>query len=137
MSKRYTNVSPSDVIWSNLSMNPYEYRIRFALFWTATLALILFWAVPVAFVGAVSNVHALCDQFSWLSWICRLPSVVVGIISGILPPALLAVLMLMLPVVLRMLSRFEGTPTRTAVEVSLMTRYFLFQVLVSCFFFSF
>lgn len=131
MAKRYSNVSPQDVIWSNLNMNPYESRVRTAISWTATVALILFWAVPVAFVGAVSNVHALCNQFGWLSWICKLPSVVVGIISGILPPALLAVLMLLLPIILRMMSKFEGTPTRTAVELSLMTRYFLFQVLVS------
>lgn len=105
--------------------------MRRALSWAATIALIVFWAAPVAFVGAVSNVHALCDTASWLAWICRLPGVVVGIISGILPPALLAVLMLLLPIVLRMLSRFEGTPTKTAVELSLMTRYFLFQVIHS------
>lgn len=132
MSQRYTNVSPEDVIWSNLNMNPYEARVRTAISWGLTAVLILFWAIPVAFVGAVSNVHALCNQFGWLNWICALPSVVVGIISGILPPALLAVLMMLLPIILRMLSKFEGTPTRTAVELSLMTRYFLFQVLVRC-----
>lgn len=131
MAQRYTNVAPDDVIWSNLNMNPYEARGRTAISWAATLGLIIFWAVPVAFVGAVSNIHALCAQFSWLAWICKLPSVVVGIISGILPPVLLAVLMLLLPIVLRMLSRFEGVPTRNAVELSLMNRYFMFQVTVS------
>ncbi|KAI0092654.1 DUF221-domain-containing protein [Irpex rosettiformis] len=131
MSKRYVNVSPEDVIWSNLNMNPYEARVRTAISWAATVALIIFWAVPVAFIGAVSNVHALCNQFSWLSWICDLPNVVVGIISGILPPALLAVLMLLLPIVLSMLSKYEGTPTRTAVELSLMSKYFVFQVVHS------
>lgn len=125
------NVAPSDVIWSNLGMNPYESRVRVAISWAATLALIIFWALPVAFVGAVSNVHALCDTASFLAWICKLPSVVVGIISGILPPVLLAVLMMLLPIVLRLLSRFEGTPTKTATELSLMTRYFMFQVIVS------
>ncbi|THG97592.1 hypothetical protein EW026_g4428 [Hermanssonia centrifuga] len=99
--------------------------------WAATVALIIFWALPVAFVGAVSNVHSLCNTFGWLAWICKLPGVVVGIISGILPPVLLAVLMMFLPIVLRMLARFEGMPTKTAVELSLMSRYFLFQVLHS------
>jgi len=55
----------------------------------------------VAFVGIVSNIHALCVQYSWLAWICGLPSPVVGIIQGILPPVLLAVLMMLLPIVLR------------------------------------
>jgi calcium permeable stress-gated cation channel len=132
MAARYTNVAPSDVIWSNLGMNPYESRVRKVISWAATLVLIIFWAIPVAFVGAVSNIHALCQTASWLAWICKLPGVVVGIISGILPPVLLAVLMLLLPIVLRLFSKFEGVPTRTSVELSLMTRYFMFQVIVSC-----
>lgn len=102
----------------------------------------------VAFVGIVSNIHALCVQYSWLAWICGLPSPVVGIIQGILPPVLLAVLMMLLPIVLRyvnftfigcqmlirvgnrLLARFEGIPKRTGLELSLMTRFFIFQVIV-------
>lgn len=133
MTARYMNVAPEDVVWGNLGMNPYQARVRKAISWAATLALIIFWSVPVAFVGVVSNVHSLCETASWLAWICKLPGVVVGIISGILPPLLLAVLMLLLPIVLRLFSKFEGTPTRTAIELSLMTRYFLFQVVVSSF----
>lgn len=101
MSQKYTEVAPADVIWGNLNLNPYEAKIRFAISWAATLALILLWAFPVAFVGAVSNVSALCKKFSWLHWICTLPSVVVGIISGLLPPVMLAVLMMLLPIILR------------------------------------
>lgn len=85
----------------------------------------------MAFIGAVSNIHSLCSTYHWLAWICNLPSVIVGIISGILPPALLAILMMLLPVVLRLLARFEGIPQRTGIELSLMDRYFLFQVIVS------
>ena len=85
----------------------------------------------MAFIGIVSNVHSLCATYSWLAWLCDLPSVIVGIISGILPPALLAILMLLLPIILRLLARFEGMPQRSAIELSLMTRYFMFQVIVS------
>ncbi|EKM58161.1 uncharacterized protein PHACADRAFT_26687 [Phanerochaete carnosa HHB-10118-sp] len=128
---RQFGVAPEDVIWANLNLNPYEARIRIAVSWGITLGLIILWAFPVAFVGAVSNIHALCMTYKWLAWICTLPSIIVGIISGILPPVLLAVLMMMLPIVLRLLSRLEGTPTRTGIELSLMTRYFLFEVLHS------
>jgi len=85
----------------------------------------------VAFVGAISNIHSLCQTYSWLRWICNLPSPVVGIISGILPPVLLALLFILLPIVLRLLARFEGIPMRTGVELSLMDRFFLFEVIVS------
>ncbi|KAF8320384.1 DUF221-domain-containing protein [Clavulina sp. PMI_390] len=131
MAARYTDMAPEDVIWSNLNLNPYEAKIRKAISWAATMALVLLWAFPVAFVGAVSNVSALCVKFSWLHWICTLPSVVVGIISGLLPPVMLAVLMMLLPIVLRLLAKFEGIPSRSRVELSLMSRFFIFQVIHS------
>ncbi|KAG8679097.1 hypothetical protein FRC08_017225, partial [Ceratobasidium sp. 394] len=128
MAEKYTEVAPADVIWGNLGINPYEARIRRVISYAATTALIVFWSIPVAFVGIVSNVSQLCVQFKWLHWLCTLPSVIVGIISGVLPPVALAILMMLLPIVLRLLARFEGIPRRTGLELSLMTRYFIFQV---------
>ncbi|TFK27166.1 DUF221-domain-containing protein [Coprinopsis marcescibilis] len=131
MSSRYIEVAPSDVIWANLGLNPYEQKLRMAISYAATAGLIILWAFPVAFVGAVSNIYSVCATVSWLAWICDLPKVVVGIISGILPPVLLAVLMMLLPIVLRLLARFEGIPKYTGLELSLMTRFFIFQVVHS------
>lgn len=87
----------------------------------------------VAFIGIVSNIANLCQTYHWLAWLCTLPETVVGIIQGILPPVLLALLMMLLPVFLRFLAQFEGIPRRTGVELSLMSRYFSFQVIVSSF----
>ncbi|KAJ2934197.1 hypothetical protein H1R20_g2935, partial [Candolleomyces eurysporus] len=131
MSSRYIEVAPSDVIHTNLNLNPYEQKIRLAVSYAATAGLILLWAFPVAFVGVVSNIHTVCAEVSFLAWICDLNEVIVGLISGILPPVLLAVLMMLLPIVLRLLARFEGIPKYTGLELSLMTRFFLFQVLHS------
>jgi hypothetical protein len=39
--------------------------------------------------------------------------------------------MAILPIILRLLARFEGIPKRTDIELSLMTRYFFFQVIHS------
>lgn len=63
-------------------------------------------------------------------WLCDLPPVVGGLISGILSPALLTVLNMLLPTILRVLARFEGATRKTGIELSLMNRYFLFQVVV-------
>ena len=131
MAAKSVNVAPDDVVWSNLNMNPYEARVRAAVSWAVTIGLVIVWAIPVAFIGIVSNIHSLCATYSWLRWLCDLPSVIVGIISGILPPALLAVLMMLLPIILRLLARFEGMTQKTSIELSLMTRYFIFQVIVS------
>ena len=45
-SLKYIEVSPEDVIWNNLVMNPYERRVRLALSWAATVGLIILWAIP-------------------------------------------------------------------------------------------
>lgn len=85
----------------------------------------------MAFIGAVSNVANLCATYHWLAWLCNLPKTVVGILQGVLPPVLLAVLMMVLPIFLRFLAQFEGIPRKTGLELSLMTRYFAFQVVHS------
>ncbi|KAF7360376.1 Protein kinase domain-containing protein [Mycena venus] len=131
MAEKYTEVSPADVIWSNLGLNPYEMKLRMLLSYAATIALIVFWAIPVSFVGIISNLHSLATTAKWLNWIDKLPSPVIGILSGILPPVLLAVLMMLLPIILRQFAVFEGVPKRTGVELSLMTRFFMFQVVHS------
>lgn len=46
MGNKYTEVNPEDVIWDNLGMNPYEQKVRIALSYSATAALIIFWAIP-------------------------------------------------------------------------------------------
>lgn len=131
MGARHIEVAPSDVIWSNLGLNPYEQKLRKVISYAATAGLIILWAFPVAFVGAVSNIYTICRDVSFLAWICTLDPIVVGVIAGILPPVLLAVLMMLLPIVLRLLARFEGIPRYTGLELSLMTRFFLFQVVHS------
>lgn len=72
MSQRYINVSPKDVIWFTLNINPYSARVRFAAGWAATAAICLFWSFPTAFVTSISNVTAICDAVSWLNWLCEL-----------------------------------------------------------------
>jgi hypothetical protein len=56
--------------------------------------------------------------------------VVVSFIQGFLPTVLLALLFMLVPIVLRKLARLEGIPQKTGVELSLMDRFFLFQVIV-------
>lgn len=55
----------------------------------------------VAFLGALSNATQLCLTYSWMRWLCATPNVVQGIITGVLPPVLLAVINLLLPIILR------------------------------------
>ena len=84
----------------------------------------------MTFVGFISNIRSVCNTYHWLHWVCTLPGVVVSFIQGFLPTVLLVVLFLLVPIVMRMLARLEGIPQKTGVELSLMDRFFLFQVIV-------
>ncbi|KZV82767.1 DUF221-domain-containing protein [Exidia glandulosa HHB12029] len=124
-----TDVIPEDVIWHNLSMSPAQRTIRTVVSWAGTIGLIIIWAPLVAFVGVVSNISTICSTVSFLNWICKLPGAVVGIIQGILPPVLLAVLFMLLPIYLRTLIKLQGEPRFSTVERKLWNRFWLFQII--------
>lgn len=115
MAERYIEQAPENVIWKNLSLNPYEARIRMGVSYTLTAGLIVLWTFPVAFIGALSSVSTL-TEISWLSWLGFLDregfgyTLLRGVVSGILPPLLLALLMELLPAILRR----ESCPNKAA-----------------------
>ncbi|WVF68794.1 hypothetical protein IAT40_003566 [Kwoniella sp. CBS 6097] len=127
--KAGVEVVPEDVEWSNISMNPYQRKVRKIVSWGLTIGLIIVWAIPVAFVGAVSNVDSLCKDYSWIRFVCENGPVVKGIIKGALPPILLAVLFMLLPMVLRMMVKLQGEVRKSDIELKLFSRFWLFQVI--------
>jgi len=64
-------------------MNPYEKKIRTFVFWAATIALIVFWSIPIGFIGIVSNVKGLTEKAPFLDFLNHI-GVVTGIIQGLL-----------------------------------------------------
>ncbi|EMC91709.1 hypothetical protein BAUCODRAFT_79204 [Baudoinia panamericana UAMH 10762] len=131
MAPRYAGINPGEVIWSNLKIKWWELVIRKLATTGFVCALILFWSIPVAAVGAISNINYLesTTAFSWLHYIFDpIPSVVRGVVTGLLPVILLAVLMALLPIILRLMARLGGDPTASAVELTVQNSYFAFQV---------
>lgn len=128
MAPRFIGINPEEVIWSNLRIKWWERKLRYAAIITFVVLLIVFWAIPVAFVGLVSNIDQLRQGKPWLAWMYQIPPAIFGLISGLLPSVLLAVLMALLPVILRLAAKLGGAPSTTAVELSLQNYYYTFQV---------
>lgn len=129
MSKRYVDAAPEDIIWDNLNVNPYDERIRNMISWVITIGLVILWSFPVAFIGSLSNIASLCTTAHWLSWLCQAPPRTLDVIQGVLPPVLLALIFLILPMLLRLISRYSGVPRISEIELILMTRYYIFLVI--------
>ncbi|KAJ5619945.1 hypothetical protein N7510_003929 [Penicillium lagena] len=128
MSPRYIGLDPTQVIWANLRIRWWERITRR----TATIgfitAMIIFWAIPTAFVGSISNINSLIQKLPWLGFINNCPKVILGLITGMLPSVLMAVLMALVPIILRLMAKWGGAPTLAAVELSVQNSYFAFQV---------
>ena len=140
MTPRFIGISPEEVIWKNLSITWASRVVRNIVTTGLVTALIIFWAIPVAFVGALSNLKALSDGdptanppkpplIPWLHFIDKLPTVILGVIQGLLPSALLALLMALLPIFLYQMAKHSGKPSLSSVELRVQNSYFIFQVI--------
>jgi hypothetical protein len=101
ITSRQMGVVPEEIIWKNLGMSAKNRFTRKVLATIAISALILFWAIPVAVVGIISNVSYLTENVPFLAWIDDIPPAVLGVVTGLLPTVLLAVLMALVPVICR------------------------------------
>ncbi|KAF8468753.1 hypothetical protein JB92DRAFT_2838508 [Gautieria morchelliformis] len=109
MADKYIEVAPPDVV-------------RVCVAAAAIRSPTVFRYYSVTFMGTVSNIASLCTSYKWLAWLSTIPPEITGIIQDILPPVLFALLFSSLP-------SFEGIPTGVGIELSLMDRFFLFQVI--------
>jgi hypothetical protein len=105
---RQLGVLPQEVVWGNLRISPAEHLVRWVAGTGIISVMIIFFAIPVAFVGVISNIPYLTDRFSWLAWINSIPTVILGLITGLLPTIMLAVLMSLVPVFCRFAAKTAG-----------------------------
>lgn len=126
MAPRIVEISPDDVIWDNMSIKWWERYLRTFGVLTLVSAMVVGWAFPVAFTGLLSQLTYLEGAFSWLAWIRKFPDWLISAIQGVLPALCLAILMALLPLILRFLCRTQGLHTGMAVELTVQNYYFAF-----------
>lgn len=128
MSPRYIGITPNDVCWSSLAIPWWQKVVRGYAVLAFITVLIIFWAVPVGVVGVISNIRSLQKQFTWLSWLGSIPSVIYGVIQSLLPSVALSILMSLVPVIMRLCAKLAGEPSFSRVELFTQNAYFVFQV---------
>ena len=126
MAPRVVEISPDDVIWDNMSMKWWESYVRPAVVIAIIAGLVIGWAFPVSFTAILSQVQTLTGTLKWLHWLAHVPKEVFSIIQGVLPQVILALLLFLLPIILRFLAKIQGDYTGMAVELSVQRYYFAF-----------
>ncbi|KAG2183385.1 hypothetical protein INT43_006391 [Umbelopsis isabellina] len=127
MQPRYIEIAPEDIEWKNMNINPWSRLLRQFISYCITGAIIIFWAIPVAFVSAIANLDTLVSLLPFLAPVNNLPTVALGVIQGVLPAVALAILMALPVIFFTMLSRLEGIPRKSSIELAVLHKYFAFQ----------
>ncbi|KAL4910330.1 hypothetical protein BDW74DRAFT_50856 [Aspergillus multicolor] len=126
MAPRTVEISPDDVIWDNMSIKWWERYLRTFGMYAIVIGMVIGWAFPVAFTGLLSQLSYLEGAFTWLSWINKMPEWLISAVQGILPPLFLAILMAILPLMLRFLCRAQGLQTGMGIELTVQNYFFAF-----------
>lgn len=129
MSPAYIGIEPKDVVWMNLRLFWWERLMREYSAVVAIIALVILWAIPVAFVGMISNITYLTNKLHWLNFIYKLPKPLLGLLTSMAPTIALSVLMMVLPIFIRGMAKLQGATSSQQVEYFTQQSYFAFQVI--------
>lgn len=126
--RRVTGVAPNDIIWENLPLTTKKRWIKKIIANTVLTLMIIFWAIPVAFVGSISHVDNLIKVIPAFKFIYNLPTQLLGIVTGLLPVVALAVLMSLVPPFIKKMGKVSGNLTVQQVELFCHSWFFAFEV---------
>ncbi|KAK5456237.1 phosphate metabolism protein 7 [Exophiala xenobiotica] len=108
MSPRVVGLSPEEIVWSNLGITWKTRTIRNIISLAFVTALIIFWSIPVAVVGSISQISYLTEVAPFLDFINDCPKVILGVITNLLPTIMLSILISLVPVILRFMGKVAG-----------------------------
>ncbi|CAB9502871.1 CSC1-like protein [Seminavis robusta] len=126
---------PEEIYWRNVGLPGSAQRTGRLLSLAATVALCLFWTVPVSFVSALTEVNSLKEQIPSLAESLEKHPGLEGMLALIAPLLLLILQDVALPVFLMWFATWEGHVSRSAMEAAVFLKYASF-VLVQTFFIS-
>ncbi|KAK5164024.1 uncharacterized protein LTR77_010115 [Saxophila tyrrhenica] len=128
MEDRFLSIQPKEVLWHNLAM-PLSKRLSKASTALAfVIAFTIFFSIPVGIIGTISNAKYLAENVKWLRWLDDLPPVLLGLLTGLVPPYLTSWFVSYVPKLFRHVAKLSGEPTTTQAELKTQAWYFVFQV---------
>lgn len=92
---------PQEIVWKNLKMGKAQRTARSLAVIAAICAMTVFWGPITAFIGSLTNINYLTNLIPFLDFIENIPGPILGIVTGLLPVLLLAILMILVPVIMR------------------------------------
>ncbi|KAG6036540.1 hypothetical protein E4U41_005609 [Claviceps citrina] len=128
MSPRLIEISPRDVEWGNMAVNWWQQLLRTFVVVTIVIAMIILWGIPVGWTAAIGQADSLLRHNKLLSALAKDKTLgtVIKALSGVLPAALLALLLFLVPVIFGFLAGFKGSKTGSEKTEFVQKYYFTF-----------
>jgi hypothetical protein len=121
--------NPKDIIWENLSASSGTIARKKTIGWVLLIAFCAFNTVPLLVISLLANLTALATYVKFLAdWGAESPNTF-SLVSGVLPPSVMAIFAVIFPVVLRKISRYLGAKTRSELDKAVTKRYFAFLII--------
>lgn len=100
LAPRILGVRPDEIVWTALRMRWWERIIRRFFILGLVTAAVIFWSIPTAVIGFLSNIEFLSNIF-FLQWLRLLPKVIIGFLQRFVPAIVLTFWMSLVPAMLR------------------------------------
>ncbi|KAG9778889.1 putative membrane protein C24H6.13 [Exophiala dermatitidis] len=128
MSPRVVGLSPDEVVWSNLGITWKTRTTRNIVSLAFVTAMIIFWSIPTAVVGSISQISYLTKVAPFLKFINDCPEVILGVITNLLPVVMLSLLISLVPPIMKFMAKIAGKPTLSLIELRCHESFFWFQI---------
>lgn len=128
MSPRIIEISPRDVVWDNMALSWWQEWGRTGAVVGFIVGMVLLWAIPVAFTASLSQLDELIAGNDWLKWLNSSDAIrqIAEAVAGVLPAALLALMLILVPMILDFFAGFRGAKTGAQRAEFVQVFYFLF-----------
>ncbi|KAG1670980.1 hypothetical protein FOA52_014369 [Chlamydomonas sp. UWO 241] len=113
---------PRELVWNNLGLT---LPVRTGMWFTMW---VVFWLGCAFFMIPVAAVQALIESAS--RWITDSSAALQNLLEGVIPGIALVIFVAMVPALLRLLMYFSGAISESEVDMGVVFRFFLFQLIV-------
>lgn len=120
---------PEDLIWKNLGWTMKAKAPAQFIAWCVFWLMCCFFMIPVAAVQALIEAAVSCSSDNGLCTFLNNP-VVKSLIEGIVPGLALIIFMSIVPLLIRIMLISSGTNAESAVDLGVVQRYYIFQVII-------
>ena len=129
MAPRLVEVSPTDVIWDNMSIKWWDQWLRTALILTIVAGMTILWAIPVSGTALLGDLPALIERVPWLQFLNDNDVVrrAFQALGGVLPALALTILLSLVPLIFYTLAGMQGVQTGMMRELAVQNYLFFFD----------